>query len=163
MFENIEKIESFAKRIKSKYPQIEMPRLSEHERWQAIGMLENDCSPSDVARRFGVALSTVSRLQQRHIQTGSVQDRPRSCQPRVTTAAQDRAIRTAHVRNRFLTATATAHVTPCRHSDRISRQTVLNRLREHGIRPDRTNAGHVLNSRRQRMPRVWAANHSGNR
>ena len=134
-----------------------MPRLSEHERWQAIGMLENGCLPSEVARRFGVALSTVSRLQQRHIQTGSVQDRPRTGQPRVTTAAQDRTIRRAHVRNRLLTATATAHVTTGRHNDRISRQTVLNRLRKNGIRPHRTCVGHVLNSRRQCMRRVWAA------
>ena len=141
-----------------------MPRLSGHERWQTIGMLENGCLPSDVAKRFKVAQSTIiSRLQQRHIQTGSVQDRPRYGKPRVTTAAQDRAIQTSHVRNRFFNATATAHVTPGRHNDDISRQTVLNRLLEHGICPHRTYVGPVLNNRRQRMRRVWAANHSGNR
>ena len=103
-----------------------MPRLAENERWQAIGMLGTGLSQSAVARRFGVAVSTICRLQQRHLQTGSVQDRPRPGQPRVTTAAQDRSIRTAHLRDRFRTATATANATPGRHNNRISRQTVLN-------------------------------------
>ena len=140
-----------------------MPWLTENERWQAIGMLGTGLSQSAVARRFGVAVSTICRQQQRHLQTGSVQDRPRPGQPRVTTAAQDRSIRTAHLRDRFRTATATANATPGRHNNRISRQTVLNRLRDHGIRARRAYVGPVLNDRRRRVRRNWAANHSGNR
>ena len=82
-----------------------------------------------VARHFGVSRSTISRLQGRLVTTGSVADGRRSGRPRVTTAAQDRRIRTTHLRNRFKSDSSTA-----REWDDISRHTVGRRLREEGIR-----------------------------
>ena len=84
-----------------------------------------------VARHFGVSRSTISRLQGRLGTTGSVADGRRSGRPRVTTAAQDRRIRTTHLRNRFKSVSSTAREWD---GDDISRHIVGRRLREEGIR-----------------------------
>ena len=61
---------------------------------------------------------------------GRKEDRPRNGSPLVTTHDQDRYIRNTHQRSRFQTATATAANTHGTHDNRISAQTVRNRLRE---------------------------------
>ena len=107
-----------------------MPRLSLQERHEAVGMLRS-MTAAAVARHFGVSRSTISRLQGRLVTTGSVADGRRSGRPRVTTAAQDRRIRTTHLRNRFKSASSTAREWD---GDDISRHTVGRRLREEGIK-----------------------------
>ena len=62
-----------------------MPRLDPDSRNQIIGMLNAGISQREVARRFAVNVSTVSRLNRKFIVTGSTKDRPRSGQPRLTT------------------------------------------------------------------------------
>ncbi len=57
---------------------------------QAIQNLEDGVRQVDVARRFGVSQSVVSRLHQRFEQTGLYHDRPRSGRPRALTDRQDR-------------------------------------------------------------------------
>lgn len=49
-------------------------RLTDEQRWQIIGKLSIKFGKfqSSVARRFGVSLSVVSRLHQRHVETGNV-------------------------------------------------------------------------------------------
>ena len=66
-----------------------MPRLTEEQRNQAVGMLINT-SVSNVARFFNTSRKTIRQLNNRFITTGSVKDRPRSGQPRKTTPAVDR-------------------------------------------------------------------------
>ena len=58
-----------------------MPRLNNENRARALGMLECGNSQNDVARRFGVSISTIV---QRVNTTG-----PRSGAPRVTSVRQD--------------------------------------------------------------------------
>ena len=82
-----------------------MPRLSENERNIALGMLMAGSTKRNIAATFGCSVSTVTRLEQRVNHTGSVKDRPRPGQPRVTTRRQDQQMRVNHLRNRFLTAT----------------------------------------------------------
>lgn len=139
-----------------------MPRLPQNFREQAIGMLTAGRSQTQIARHFGVARSTICRLQHRFRQTGSTRDRPRPGAPRVTTPRQDRYIRLTHLRNRFQTAVTTAMNTPGRNNPRISAKTVLRRLRGFGLRPYRAYMGPVLNDRRRLIRRQWANNHSGN-
>ncbi len=62
-----------------------MPRLSENERNQAIGMLAGGMSARTVARRFGCCRKTIDRLAGRYQATGAVHDRQRPGRPRVTT------------------------------------------------------------------------------
>ena len=54
-----------------------MPRLSNAERNQAVGMLQAGQSKRQVARHFHCSPSTVSRLWQRYLETDSVDERPR--------------------------------------------------------------------------------------
>ena len=61
-----------------------MPRLSEHQRSGAIGMLKADVRVSDVARYHNCHPSTViQRLRDRYQAAGTVKDRRRSGQPRM--------------------------------------------------------------------------------
>ena len=85
-----------------------MPRLSNAERNQAVGMLQAGQSKRQVARHFHCSPSTVSRLWQRYLETDSVDDRPRPGREKVTTPEQDQYIVTQHLRDRFRTATQTA-------------------------------------------------------
>lgn len=138
---------------------VTMPRLSETERERATGMVMAGVSLARVARRFGVHRSTVQRLQMRVQQTGSTRDRPRSGQPRVTTPAQDRHIRTIHLRDRFRVPAETAAETVGRNRPRISYRTVSRRLRERGIRAYRAHVGLVLTRPRRDNRLAWARNH----
>ena len=138
---------------------ITMPRLPQHCRDQAFGMLEGGVSVRAVAEHFNCTLATIYRLRQRHNATGTTMDRPRSGRPRVTTRNQDRRIRILHLRDRFRRVTTTAADTPGRNNNRISPNTVIRRLRENGLRPRRPYVGMVLNAERRRRRRVWANNH----
>ena len=65
-----------------------MPRLSEHERSGAFGMLKADVRVSDVARYHKCHPSTIQRLRDRYQATGAVKDRRRSGQPRIATSVK---------------------------------------------------------------------------
>jgi len=114
---------------------------------------------SRVAEHLQVHRSTISRLLARHRATGSVRDRPRSGRPRVTTQRQDRLIRLQHLRNRQQQATETARTTPGRHNNRISAQTVRNRLRRHGLRCRRPYRGPPLTAVRRQNRLQWCNRH----
>ena len=63
-----------------------MPRLSEHERSGAIGMLKAGVRVSGVTRYHNCHPSTKQRLRDHYQATGTVKDRRRSGQPRMATA-----------------------------------------------------------------------------
>ena len=77
----------------------------------------------------------------------------------MTTLAQDRYILNQHLQNRFLTATATASVTPGTHKPRISAQTIRNRLAENNLRTRRPYVGTVLTDHHRRDRLHWADRH----
>ena len=137
-----------------------MPRIAKHLRERAVGMLEAGASTEDVAAQVGSSVQAVRSLRRRFVQTGSTEDLPRSGRPRVTTPAQDRYILNQHLRNRFLTATATASVTPGTHNPRISAQTVRNHLAENNLRARRPYVGTVLTDRHRRNRLQWADRHT---
>ena len=89
-------------------------------------------SRHDVARRLRCHGSTIARLAQRVATTGSVNDRPRSRRPQVTTPAQNRLIVRSHLRNRFQTSTETAATIPTQHGH-VSAMTVRRRLLQAGL------------------------------
>jgi IS30 family transposase len=62
-----------------------MPRLSNNDRNQALGMLRAGISTREVARLFNCHQSTVVRLRQMFQTTNNMSDRPQPGQPRVTT------------------------------------------------------------------------------
>ena len=126
-----------------------MPRLSVNERHQATRFIVAGVSQSEIARRLGVAQSTISRLHERLDTTGSTSDRPGSGRPRETTPRQDRQIRLNHLRNRFQTSVETAANIPGRHNNRISAMTVRSCLREFGIKARRPYVGLPLTRQRR--------------
>ena len=132
-----------------------MVRLTEVQRGQAIALLMQGQRQQQVARHFGVHVSTIERLVRRLTGTERVADRPRSGRPRVTSQPQDRAIRLANLRNRHLTATETAVNTVGSHNCRIHPKTIRNRLCKLGLRARHPNVGLPLNRARRAHRMAW--------
>lgn len=131
-------------------------KLSREQRLRALGRLEAGEPAAQVARAFNVHEQTIRRLRHRHAQTGSVDDRPRSGRPRVTTRRQDRLILLRHLRNRFTVPTRTARNTPGRGQARISARTVRRRLRAAGLRCRRPYVGARLTPNHRLRRLNWA-------
>ena len=134
-------------------------RLNRVARARAIGQIEAGRQLKYVAAAFGVNRLTITRLRQRYVQTGSVEDQPRPGQPRVTSQRTDRAIRLTHLRCRFRPATETANETPGRNRSWISHQTVRRRLRDAGIHCRRPYYGARLTGGHRVRRQNWEAAH----
>ena len=90
-----------------------MPRLSEHKRSDAIGMLKAGVRVSDVARYLNCHPSTNQRLRDRDQATGTVKDRRWSGQTRMATGVKSQLTsivyqRYLHRRYPFRSATVSA-------------------------------------------------------
>ena len=132
-----------------------MPRLSEDERNQAIGMLSAGSMVNNVAHHFGCSRQTIRNLVNRFNITGSVRDRARPGRVRATTLRTDRVITLTHLRNRFLPATVTAR----RYG--VHAQTIINRLRQNQvpIRARRPYTGQIMTPRHRASRLLWARRH----
>ena len=127
----------------------------------ALGMLQGGMRTADVAKAINCNVHTVRCLRQRYRKTGWTDDRPRSGRPRVTKPAQDRYIRTSHLRDRYRMATTTARVTPETNNPSISAQTVRNRLREAGLRACRPVVSPVRTRIHRQQISLWPLPHRG--
>ena len=80
---------------------LNMPRLNQNQRIQALTMLARGVNVSNASRAFGCHRNTIIRLRQRFQQTGGVADFRRPGRPRVTNRRTDRFITLTHLRRRF--------------------------------------------------------------
>ncbi len=135
-----------------------MPKILQVLRQHAICMLAAGMSTRDVARELNVHLSTISCLQRRFREFGSTSTRPHNRRPRVT-PAQDLHIQHLHLQDRLKLATWTAATTIGLHNQRISAQTVRNRLREAHLHARRPHRGLDLTAVRRRNRLEWANAH----
>ena len=62
-----------------------MPRLSKHEKFGTIGMLQAGLPVTDIAQYYNCHLSTMQVVRDCFQATGMVKDGQRSGQPRITT------------------------------------------------------------------------------
>ena len=109
-----------------------------------------------MSRAINYNVCTVRRLRQRYRETGRTADNPCSGRPRVTTPSQDRYIQTSHLQDRYRMATTTPRIPPGTHNLSISAQTVLNRLREAGLRACRPVVRQVLTRHHRQQHCLWA-------
>ena len=65
---------------------------------QIIGMAAAGMQHQAIAARYGVHRNSIRNIVRRHQRAGDVRHRPITGRPRVTTPAQDRYIRTVHLR-----------------------------------------------------------------
>ena len=103
-----------------------------------------------IARTFGCTRLTISRLLERVNQTGRTVDRSQNGRLRVTTPAEDRYIRTLHLRNPFLTVAESAATAL---DDSI---TVSRRLHAADIRAFKPFCGMILTCEHRRARVRWA-------
>ena len=134
---------------------LNIPRLNQNQRIQAVTMLARGDNVSNVSRAFCCHRHTIIRLSQRFQQTGGVADRRRPGRPRVTNPLMDRFITLTHLRRHFQTAISSAR------QYGISKQTVLRSLRQarQPIRPRRPYVGQVLTARHRADRLQWAQRH----
>ena len=98
-------------------------------------------------------------VTQRFNISSHVQDLPRAFSSRIITRAQDNRLRTQHLRDRYWQATRTAATTTGNHDRPFSAQTVINRLRNHGIRPRRPYVSSQLLPIHRRARLQWCRAH----
>lgn len=111
--------------------------LRSDEANQAVGMLQMGIRQVEVAERFGVSQSVISRLWNRHRTTGSVHRRRGQGRRRCTTVRDDRFLTLNARRNPTITATALLRELQNASEARPSIRTVRNRLHEVGLRSRR--------------------------
>ncbi len=129
---------------------ITIPQMSQILRECAIGMLTAGMSTRAVACELNVHFSTISRLQRRFREFGSTYNRPHNRRLCATTPAQDLHIQHLHLQDRLRTAARTAAATIGLHNQRMSAQTVRNRLREAHLHARRPHRGLDLTAVRRR-------------
>ena len=121
-----------------------MPRLSRHQREQAIGRCHAGQGARVIANDFNCSTRTIERLRQSYNATNSTNDRLRSSRPQVTTQRQNPYILRQHLNDRFARASETARNTNGTHQRPVSDDTVRRRLRSNNLRCRRPYRGPVL-------------------
>ena len=135
-----------------------MRRLTEAERWRAIGMLQTGSTQVQPANITNISQSVVSRLWARYQRSGAVADMQRSWRSRSTSRRDDRLVVNQALRNRSLTSTDLQQYLRRVRGVTVSRQTIRNRVHGGGLRARRAQV--VLPFKPGIIDHVWHGVHS---
>jgi len=119
----------------------------------AVQMLLGGHSQREVARIVGVSQSVVARMWRRYKETGQFTRRPGQGRSRCTTDADDRYIRLLALRNRRGTATRFQTELQLATGQRVSTQTIRNRLHNDTMNARRPATSPIL-TRAHRIQRL---------
>lgn len=134
-------------------------RLTDRQRWQVVTRLDVGQRQIDIAARFGVSQSVVSRLYDRYRQTGEVAERPGRGRTRVTSARNDRYFVNQTLRSRTLSALKLRQQLRNMRNVNVSVQTVRNRLNDSNLNARRPLKARPLTPRHRRAREQWARTH----
>ena len=134
-------------------------KLSDAEKWQAVGMVRAGMTQRQVAERHNVSHSVISRLMSRLNETGSVDERQRSGRPHKTTERENRLLMRLSRQQPFSTANGLRG--QWQTNVRISRRTVNRRLNNHRLRARRPVKRPLLTARHKQARLQWARDHIG--
>ncbi|RZC36905.1 HTH 29 domain containing protein [Asbolus verrucosus] len=109
-----------------------MPRrhLSATHANQARDLLENVWTQVEVAARFRISQSVISRLSKRYSKTGPTEERSKTGRPRITIEKEDRLLITSGRRDSFTTVSKLPNQIQDATETSVSMRTVRNRLYE---------------------------------
>ena len=131
-----------------------MRRLTEAERWRAIGMLQTGSTQVQTANFMNISKSVVSWLWARYQRHGDVADMQRSGRPRSTSRRDDRLVVNQALRNRSLTSQI-CNNTCAVFEGLVSRQTIRNRVHVGGLSGRRPQVVLPLKARHLRAGLAW--------
>ena len=134
-------------------------KLTDAERWQAVGMVRSGLSYRQAAERFNVSHSVIVRLLQRLDETGDVKERQRTGRPVKTTPREDRLLKRLARQDPFKTANILRNNWIV--NGRISRRTVNRRLNNARLRARRPIKRPQLTLRHKAARLQWARDHMG--
>ncbi|GFV41623.1 transposable element Tcb2 transposase [Trichonephila clavipes] len=124
-----------------------------------VGRLEGGQTQAEIAQAIGVSQSVISRIWNRFLETGSAGRRPRQGRRRATTPNEDRYLVLTARRHRNMNATLLQQHLRSITGNRVSTQTVRNRLHGVGLYARRPMVCVRLTSRHRRDRREWATEH----
>lgn len=131
-----------------------MPRLSKDDRERAIGMLYAGSPAQVIAARLNVHPSTIHRLRNRYLATGSTADAPRSGRPRALTARTQRQVVRLFRNDPFQSASTIAR------RNNTSPSTIIRLLRRHHLFCRRPYRGARLSAQHRLHRQNWANQHA---
>lgn len=137
-----------------------MRHLNEFEVYHALLLLRQGQSLRQVARELEVSPSVVSRLRNRHRETGQYCRRPGQGRKFKTSPQDDRYIVLCTLRQRTKTARDLQNDLRMASGIRVSDQTIRNRLRKENIRPKRPVKKPRLTNEHKAARRTFAQNHA---
>lgn len=136
-----------------------MVNLTEAECAVVVALFEEGYRQTQLAQRFGVTQSSISRILKRYEETGQNCRRAGQGRRRVTNQRQDRCISLQALRQRFTTSTRIRGEFMERYNFAVSQSTISRRLRESGLKPRKAATGPLLTRDHRRRRLEFAHEH----